>query len=87
MTPEVARQLGLPSSITGVVATAVDPSSPAAAAGIERGDVIDVIQEVNRKPVHNLAQYQQATTGTENQPILLLVNRGGTTHYVVVEPQ
>ncbi len=84
LTGDLARQLNLPPSETGVVVTEVDPSSAAAAAGIQRGDVI---QEVNRKPVHNIDQYQQALTGTANQPVLLLLNRGGSTHFVVVQPQ
>lgn len=82
LTPEIARRLGLPAAPVGVVITSVDPSSAAAAAGIERGDVI---QAVNRKPVRNLEQYQQQTNGTGDTRILLLVNRGGTTHFVVVQ--
>jgi serine protease Do len=84
LTPDLALELHLPSSTVGVVVTAVDPSSAAAAAGVQSGDVI---QEVSRKPVHNLDQYRQALAGTENQPVLLLVNRGGITHFVVVQPQ
>jgi serine protease Do len=84
LTRELARQLGLPPTETGVVVAEVDPSSAAAAAGIQRGDVI---QEVNRKPVHNIDQYRQALTGTANQPVLLLLNREGTTHFVVVQAQ
>jgi serine protease Do len=84
LTADIAKQLGLPSSTTGVVVNQVDPLSPAAAAGIQQGDVI---QEVNRKPVRNVEQYDQALAGTANQSVLLLVNRGGTTHFVVVQPQ
>ena len=84
LTRDLAQQLGLPSSVTGVVVTQVDPSSPAATAGIMRGDVIE---EVNRKPVRSVEEYQQAIGAGGNQPVLLLVNRSGTTHYVVIEPQ
>lgn len=84
LTPALAKQLGVPSTTTGVVVTEVDPSSTAAAAGIQRGDII---QEVDRKPVHNLDQYQQAAAGTAGHPILLLINRAGVTHFVMVEPQ
>ena len=84
LTPEISRQLKLPSSVTGVVVTEVDPSSTADEAGIQRGDVI---QEVNRKPVHDVAQFRQALSTGSNQSVLLLINRGGTTHYVVVQPQ
>ena len=84
LTPDLASQLGLPASETGVVVTDIDPSSAAAEAGIQRGDVI---QEINHRPVRNVEQYQQALSGAGNQSVLVLVNSGGTTHYVVVEPQ
>ena len=84
LTPDIAQQLGVPSSTLGVAVTDVDPGSDAAASGLQQGDII---QAVNRKPVHNREQYEQALAGTGSQPVLLLVNRGGTTHFVVVEPQ
>jgi serine protease Do len=84
LTNDLAQQLNLPPGTTGVVVTQVDPNSAAAAAGIQQGDVI---QEVNRKPVHTVQEFHQALAGAANQPILLLVNHGGTTGYVVVQPQ
>lgn len=81
---DIRQQLGLPSAVTGVVVTAVDPGSPAAAAGIQEGDVV---QEVDRKPVHSVDEYQRAIAGTQNQPVLLLINQKGATHYVVVQAQ
>ena len=83
-TPEIGQQLNLPAGTHGVVVTSVDPSSPAAAAGIGQGDVI---QEVNHKPISSTSEYQQALAGVNKTPVLLLVNRGGVTRYVVVEPQ
>jgi serine protease Do len=82
VTPEILQQLNLPAGTHGVVVTAVDPSSAAAAAGLNRGDVI---QEINHKSVATSAQYKQLMSGTNGQPILLLVNSGGVTHYLVVE--
>ena len=84
LTPDLARRLNVPASMRGVVVTAVDPASPAAAAGLQSGDVI---QEVNRKTVSNVNEYQQALLASGNQSVLLLVNRGGVTHFVVVQPQ
>jgi serine protease Do len=83
LTSDLSQQLNLPSGTHGVVVTQVDPSSPAAAVGLERGMVI---QEVNRKPVTNVDQYKQALAGADNQQVLLLVNQGGVTRYLVVEP-
>lgn len=82
LTPDIAQQLNLAPGTRGVVVSAVDPASAAAAAGVERGNVI---QEVNRKPVTNIREYQQALAGAGNQPVLLLINQGGAMRYVVVE--
>jgi len=81
LTPEIAGQLGLPAETHGVVVTQVDPSSAAAETGLQRGDVI---QEVNRTPVGSVDQYNRAVKAANGQQALLLVNRGGTTHYVVI---
>jgi serine protease Do len=77
---QTARQLGLPPSATGVVVTRISPSSPAADSGLQRGDVI---QEVNRQPVRNTADFERAMRNSKNE-ILLLVNREGHTMYVAV---
>jgi serine protease Do len=82
LTPEIAKELQMPPGTNGVVVGSVDPSSGAAAAGIERGDVI---QEVNHKPIHSITEYKQALAAAGKQPVLLLVNEGGATHYVVIE--
>jgi len=84
LTPSIASQLNLPTDTTGVVITQVDPSSAAAAAGLQQGDII---QEVNHKPVHNITEYDGALSASTKQPVLLLVNRAGTTLFVVITPQ
>lgn len=81
LTPELAQQLNLPAGTHGVVVSDVDPASPAAG-DLQRGDVI---QEVNHQPVASVEQYRKALSSAGNQPVLLLVNSGGVTHYVVVE--
>jgi len=75
---QAANQLGLSPNTTGVVVTKVDPSSDAAEAGLRRGDVI---QEVNRQPVRNTAEFERAMHGSNDKP-LLLVNRNGSTMYL-----
>jgi serine protease Do len=81
---DMAEQLNLPAGTRGVVITRVDPNSTAAETGLERGDVI---QEVNRKPVNNVQQFQTAVRAAANQPLLLLINRGGSSSYVVISPK
>ncbi|HYB60627.1 MAG TPA: DegQ family serine endoprotease [Methylomirabilota bacterium] len=84
LTPQIAREIGLPPGTTGVVISDVDESSSAAEAGLQRGDVI---QEVNRQPVNNLEQYEKAIRAAGNGEVLLLVNRGGATRYVAISGQ
>jgi serine protease Do len=75
-----AKELGLPVNSQGVVVTKVGPSSPAAEAGLRRGDVI---QEVNRKAVKNTSDFERAV-GASKEDTLLLVNRHGSTLYLAV---
>ena len=81
---DITQQLNLPAGTRGVIITRVDPDSTAAETGLQRGDVI---QEVNRKQVANVEQFRAAVRGAANQPLLLLVNRGGNTQYVVISPK
>jgi len=84
LTSEIAQQLNLRAGTKGVVVSSIDPSSPAASQGLRQGDVI---QEVNHRAVANVEEFRRALAGSEKQPVLLLVNHGGVTSYVVVEPQ
>jgi serine protease Do len=83
LTADIAQQLDLPAGLRGVVVTNVDPNSSAADAQLQRGDVI---QEVNRRPVANVQQFRAAIREAGDQPILLLVNRGGQTRFAVISP-
>jgi S1-C subfamily serine protease len=82
LTPEIAQQLELPAGTTGVVVSQVDPNSAAAEAGLRGGDVI---QNVNRKPVANMQQFEQQVRQAGKQTVLLLVNRKGQTRYLALE--
>ena len=81
LNPQIARQLGIPSSVTGVVVTQVQPDSPAADAGIRRGDVVE---EVNRQPVKSASDFQNAVSKSAKS-VLLLIQRDDKTIYAVVE--
>jgi S1-C subfamily serine protease len=84
LTPDIANQLKLPSNTKGVVVTNVDSASPAAEAGLQDGDVI---QEVNHQPVSGVDGFNRAMQSAGNQPVVLLVDRNGTTSFVVVQSQ
>jgi Do/DeqQ family serine protease len=81
LTPELASQMELPRGARGLVVTSVNPDSPAADAGIQKGDMI---QEVNRKPVNTREDLRAALANSGTRPVLLLVNRGGQTIYLTV---
>jgi S1-C subfamily serine protease len=75
-----AREAGLPAGTRGVIVTQVDPASPAAAAGLKEGDVI---QEVNHRAVGSAADVTNALR-RGNGESLLLVNRDGNKWYLAV---
>ncbi len=82
MTPKLKEQLKL-SEKTGVVVVGVEPGSLAEDAGIQLGDVV---REVNRKPVKNLAEYSaESAKVKKGEPILLLLKRGKHTFYISIE--
>jgi len=81
---QMLRELGLPPEIQGVIVANIPDGSPAEAAGLNRGDVI---QEVNRNPVANMNDFRKAVAAAESRQLLLLINRGGTTMFVALGGQ
>jgi serine protease Do len=82
LTPEIAQQLKLSPATKGVVVDKVNPSSNAAEANLQQGDVI---LEVNRQAVTNTQEFNRAMSSAQkDNPVLLLVNRGGVTAYVAI---
>ena len=75
-----AQQLGLPAATKGVVVTDVDPASPAAEAGLKKGDVI---QQVNHQPVNNEQEFATALHKSNGES-LLLINRDGNKVFLAV---
>ncbi len=76
LTPDISRQLGLNAAMKGVVIGAVDPSSDAAAKGLQRGDVI---LSVNYKLAVSPADIAAAATAAKSAGranVLLFVQRG-----------
>jgi serine protease Do len=84
LTPETAARLGLRRGTQGVLVTRVDPAGPSARAGVRDGDVI---QEVNRQPVHSPAEVRDAMQRSGNGSAVLLVMRGGEAIYIPVPLQ
>jgi serine protease Do len=84
LTPRLAMQLGVASETRGVVVSGITDESPADAAGLRRGDII---LEVDRIPISNMDDYQQALDQVKRgENLLLLAKRGRGTFYIVLKP-
>lgn len=78
-----ARELGVKSGTKGVVIAEVAPESPAAQAGLSRGDVI---REINKQPVHSVKDFERiAAALKKDAPALVLINRRGASLFVSVK--
>jgi len=82
ITPEVARQMHL-SSTVGALVTEVRPGSSAEEAGVRPGDII---REVNRATVNNISDLAAATRDLKSgDTIRLRVVRNGQTLFLAFE--
>jgi len=82
LTPDLAHSLGLESR-RGVVITRVLPDSPAAQAGLRRGDVI---LEADHHQVKGIAELRSVLSKVKKGgSVLLLVRRGKNTLFVVMK--
>jgi len=84
ITDALARRYNIEEA-EGVLVTYVEPASPAAQAGVRPGDVIT---QVNRKDVLNLEDYNKCLSDARKQKkdkILLLIARGETSQFVVID--
>jgi len=70
--------------VKGIVVADVEDGSPASEAGLQVGDVI---QEVNRKPVRTIADFQTQVSNRGSDPILMLVNHEGRTQFIAIKPR
>ncbi|WP_136162878.1 DegQ family serine endoprotease [Sphingomonas flavalba] len=86
LTPAIARSIGVPADVKGVVITGVDPSSDAASKTLKRGDVI---LSINRRPAltaQDVTAAVREATAANRTSVLLLVQRGaGRPQYVGVK--
>ncbi|WP_419809852.1 Do family serine endopeptidase [Sphingomonas sp.] len=76
LTPTIASQVGVDSTVQGVVVAMVDPQSDAASKQLKRGDVV---QQVNGAAVRTAAEFASAVAQAKaagRPSVLLLVSRG-----------
>jgi S1-C subfamily serine protease len=85
LTPEVATRFRLPSDRQGLIVTGIDPSGPAADAGLQQGDLIE---QANQRPVKSVEDLSAAIRNAGDRPLLLLVTRGEQgSLFVTVRPK
>lgn len=84
VTPQIARALGLSPNETGVVVTQVQGGSAADDAGLEAGDLI---KGANRQAITNIKDFRRVISQRKKgEGLLLLVQRGDYSLYVVIQP-
>lgn len=82
LTEKLAESLGIEES-QGLIVTDITAGSAAAEAGIIRGDII---LEINRQKIENVAQYKKALQAAqEKKSLLLLIKRDEHTRFVIIE--
>ena len=81
ITPQIARQLNIPSA-KGVIVTDVEDGSAADEVGIQPRDIILQVNKIN---ITSLKDYQrEMSKSTAKGSILLLIKRGASTYYVAI---
>ncbi len=79
LTPGLRNQLGIPKHVTGVLVAHVKQDSPAAEF-IQQGDVIE---SVNRQPVHSVEEFDRLAREAKGR-VLLRINHHGEGMFVVI---
>jgi Do/DeqQ family serine protease len=83
LTPDIRASLNIPADVRGAVVAEISDESPAAEVLMKN----DVIEEINRKPVSNLAEYEKLVSGIgPSDTVLLLIYRNGGYAYVTIAP-
>jgi serine protease Do len=81
ITPEIEKKLNIPGRVRGVIVSDVEEDSLAAGVLMQG----DIIQEINRKRVGSVKEYQEAAAGIKkDENILLLVYRGGSSLFITL---
>jgi serine protease Do len=82
LTPELAEALSLKGE-KGVVVSSVRRGSPAEEAGLQRGDLI---QEIENEPVDNMNDYKRIMEDSASKKqVLMVIRHQGHTRYAVLK--
>lgn len=78
---EFREALELPSDVDGVIVTSVQRGTPAAEAGLRRGDVI---VEIDRKHIENLDDFRKVMDDYDEDRVMVVIYRGGGYFYRII---
>ena len=83
LTDEIQDNFNIPHKVKGVIVTAVEGDSPAFGVLKQR----DVIQEINKKEIKNIKDYDDIVSmlGTKDSVLLLIYREGGYI-YLTIKP-
>jgi len=83
LTPELAKPLGLPAELKGVVVSSVKDGSPAEAAGIQEGDVITkVVRDHKPQPLTSVKEFEELSSKSDE--LALQVQTGKASRFLVL---
>ncbi|CAD0183222.1 putative periplasmic serine endoprotease DegP-like precursor [Ruegeria sp. THAF57] len=82
LTDTTRAEMGVGENVNGVVVTDLSPESPAAKAGLQRGDVI---VKLGGQETVSPDALKAALDSEKTDPALVLINRGGNQIFVAVE--
>jgi serine protease Do len=78
LTPELAKPLGLPTDLKGVVVSAVKDGSPAEAAGIQEGDVITkMVRDKKIQPLTSVQDFQDVASKADELALYVQSGKAG----------
>lgn len=79
---QTRAQAGIANEVQGVLVMGLEPSSPAAKAGLKRGDVI---MKLGDQPTDSPKALKAALKSEKTDPALMLINRDGNQIFVAVK--
>jgi len=82
ITDDISKQLGLRADEKGVVVIKVRSGTPAEDSGLRRGDVI---LEIDRRPVRNVAEYNRIISTLSKDTVLLYISRGTRKFFLTLQ--
>jgi serine protease Do len=81
ITPAISKKMNLPDRVTGVIVSDVGEDSLANGVLMQG----DIIQEIDRRRIENVKDYQEVVVGIKSdESILLLVYRGGSSLFITL---